>query len=87
MCVCVLLLPGCQSITAPILLGRDAEPWVRRGGLFGELQVRECPSLWGLKEPLGNHYPNPANLGRQSCPSAVVPGVSGVFPGQRLEPG
>ncbi|NXO13192.1 OGA GlcNAcase, partial [Oriolus oriolus] len=30
---------GCQSITAPILLGRDAEPWVRRGGLFGELQA------------------------------------------------
>ncbi|KAF4791283.1 protein O-GlcNAcase-like protein [Turdus rufiventris] len=29
----------CQSITAPILLGRDAEPWVRRGGLFGELQA------------------------------------------------
>ncbi|NXF12798.1 OGA GlcNAcase, partial [Smithornis capensis] len=30
---------GCQSITAPILLERDAEPWVRRGGLFGELQA------------------------------------------------
>ncbi|NXI23376.1 OGA GlcNAcase, partial [Sterrhoptilus dennistouni] len=30
---------GCQSITAPILLGRDAEPWARRGGLFGELQA------------------------------------------------
>ncbi|XP_066041290.1 LOW QUALITY PROTEIN: protein O-GlcNAcase-like [Chamaea fasciata] len=29
----------CQSITAPILLGRDAEPWARRGGLFGELQA------------------------------------------------
>ncbi|XP_037245303.1 uncharacterized protein LOC119148825 isoform X1 [Falco rusticolus] len=29
----------CQSIAAPILLGGDAEPWVRRGGLFGELQV------------------------------------------------
>ncbi|NXC88563.1 OGA GlcNAcase, partial [Cercotrichas coryphoeus] len=39
MCVCVLLPPGCQSITAPILLGRDAEPWARRGGLFGELQA------------------------------------------------
>ncbi|NXE92763.1 OGA GlcNAcase, partial [Menura novaehollandiae] len=30
---------GCQSITAPVLLGRDAEPWARRGGLFGELQA------------------------------------------------
>ncbi|NXK14061.1 OGA GlcNAcase, partial [Herpetotheres cachinnans] len=30
---------GCQSITAPILLGGDAEPWVHRGGLFGELQA------------------------------------------------
>ncbi|NXA12233.1 OGA GlcNAcase, partial [Sapayoa aenigma] len=30
---------GCQNVTAPILLGRDAEPWVRRGGLFGELQA------------------------------------------------
>ncbi|XP_039580770.1 protein O-GlcNAcase-like isoform X3 [Passer montanus] len=29
----------CQSITAPVLLGRDAEPWARRGGLFGELQA------------------------------------------------
>ncbi|XP_053831871.1 protein O-GlcNAcase-like isoform X2 [Vidua macroura] len=29
----------CQSITAPMLLGRDAEPWARRGGLFGELQA------------------------------------------------
>ncbi|KAJ7425427.1 protein O-GlcNAcase-like isoform X1 [Willisornis vidua] len=29
----------CQSITAPILLGRDAEPWACRGGLFGELQA------------------------------------------------
>ncbi|KAM6269870.1 protein O-GlcNAcase-like [Porphyrio hochstetteri] len=29
----------CQSITAPILLGGDAEPWTRRGGLFGELQA------------------------------------------------
>ncbi|KAM6072605.1 protein O-GlcNAcase-like [Theristicus caerulescens] len=29
----------CQSIAAPILLGRDAEPWARRGGLFGELQA------------------------------------------------
>ncbi|KAK4818550.1 hypothetical protein QYF61_014686 [Mycteria americana] len=28
----------CQSITAPMLLGGDAEPWARRGGLFGELQ-------------------------------------------------
>lgn len=46
-CVFVLLLPGCQSITAPILLGRDAEPWARRGGLFGELQVRVCPSFGG----------------------------------------
>ncbi|NWI52260.1 OGA GlcNAcase, partial [Calyptomena viridis] len=38
-CVCVLLPPGCQSVAAPILLERDAEPWVRRGGLFGELQA------------------------------------------------
>ncbi|NXL99360.1 OGA GlcNAcase, partial [Tyrannus savana] len=38
---------GCQSITAPILLGRDAEPWVRRGGLFGELQALL---------PVGNSY-------------------------------
>ncbi|NXS14710.1 OGA GlcNAcase, partial [Neodrepanis coruscans] len=30
---------GCQSVTAPILLGRDAEPWAHRGGLFGELQA------------------------------------------------
>ncbi|NXR97086.1 OGA GlcNAcase, partial [Hypocryptadius cinnamomeus] len=30
---------GCQSVTAPLLLGRDAEPWARRGGLFGELQA------------------------------------------------
>ncbi|KAM9286535.1 LOW QUALITY PROTEIN: protein O-GlcNAcase-like [Cariama cristata] len=29
----------CQSITAPILLGGDAEPWAHRGGLFGELQA------------------------------------------------
>ncbi|XP_074948485.1 protein O-GlcNAcase-like isoform X3 [Phalacrocorax aristotelis] len=29
----------CQSITAPILLGGDAEPWARRGGLFGEFQA------------------------------------------------
>ncbi|XP_065490483.1 protein O-GlcNAcase-like isoform X6 [Caloenas nicobarica] len=29
----------CQSITAPILLAGDAEPWARRGGLFGELQA------------------------------------------------
>ncbi|XP_030804319.1 protein O-GlcNAcase-like [Camarhynchus parvulus] len=29
----------CQSISAPMLLGRDAEPWARRGGLFGELQA------------------------------------------------
>ncbi|KAK2523448.1 hypothetical protein Q9966_012097 [Columba livia] len=29
----------CKSITAPILLGGDAEPWARRGGLFGELQA------------------------------------------------
>ncbi|XP_040555064.1 protein O-GlcNAcase isoform X6 [Gallus gallus] len=29
----------CQSITAPLFPGEDAEPWVRRGGLFGELQA------------------------------------------------
>ncbi|XP_069712793.1 protein O-GlcNAcase-like isoform X1 [Phaenicophaeus curvirostris] len=29
----------CQSITAPVSLRGDAEPWVRRGGLFGELQA------------------------------------------------
>ncbi|XP_074760243.1 protein O-GlcNAcase-like isoform X6 [Athene noctua] len=29
----------CQSITAPIPLRGDAEPWARRGGLFGELQA------------------------------------------------
>ncbi|NXF71123.1 OGA GlcNAcase, partial [Sclerurus mexicanus] len=34
-----ILWLGCQSITAPIVLGRDAEPWTRRGGLFGELQA------------------------------------------------
>ncbi|NXV74847.1 OGA GlcNAcase, partial [Atlantisia rogersi] len=34
-----ILWLGCQSITAPILLGGDAEPWTRRGGLFGELQA------------------------------------------------
>lgn len=38
-CVCFLLPPGCQSITAPILLQGDAEPWAQRGGLFGELQA------------------------------------------------
>ncbi|XP_050176950.1 protein O-GlcNAcase-like isoform X4 [Myiozetetes cayanensis] len=37
----------CQSITAPVLLGRDAEPWVHRGGLFGELQALL---------PVGNSY-------------------------------
>ncbi|NXK53383.1 OGA GlcNAcase, partial [Chauna torquata] len=30
---------GCQSITAPLCPGEDAEPWARRGGLFGELQA------------------------------------------------
>ncbi|NXH17239.1 OGA GlcNAcase, partial [Bucco capensis] len=30
---------GCRSITAPVLLGGDAEPWACRGGLFGELQA------------------------------------------------
>ncbi|NXP12392.1 OGA GlcNAcase, partial [Thinocorus orbignyianus] len=30
---------GCQSITAPMLLRGDAEPWTHRGGLFGELQA------------------------------------------------
>ncbi|NWW93373.1 OGA GlcNAcase, partial [Rhynochetos jubatus] len=30
---------GCQSIAAPMVLREDAEPWVRRGGLFGELQA------------------------------------------------
>ncbi|NXJ84126.1 OGA GlcNAcase, partial [Trogon melanurus] len=30
---------GCQSIAAPVLLGGDAEPWARRGGLLGELQA------------------------------------------------
>ncbi|XP_015705723.1 protein O-GlcNAcase-like isoform X3 [Coturnix japonica] len=29
----------CQSITAPLFPGEDAEPWVCRGGLFGELQA------------------------------------------------
>ncbi|XP_059674091.1 protein O-GlcNAcase-like [Gavia stellata] len=29
----------CHSIAAPILLEGDAEPWVRRGGLSGELQA------------------------------------------------
>ncbi|XP_068800131.1 protein O-GlcNAcase-like isoform X2 [Struthio camelus] len=29
----------CQSITAPPFPGGDAEPWARRGGLFGELQA------------------------------------------------
>ncbi|XP_026722830.1 protein O-GlcNAcase-like isoform X5 [Athene cunicularia] len=29
----------CQSIAAPIPLRGDAEPWARRGGLFGELQA------------------------------------------------
>ncbi|KAM6429725.1 protein O-GlcNAcase-like [Rhynochetos jubatus] len=29
----------CQSIAAPMVLREDAEPWVRRGGLFGELQA------------------------------------------------
>ncbi|NXJ10394.1 OGA GlcNAcase, partial [Odontophorus gujanensis] len=30
---------GCQSIAAPLFPGEDAEPWVHRGGLFGELQA------------------------------------------------
>ncbi|NXQ88530.1 OGA GlcNAcase, partial [Nyctibius grandis] len=52
---------GCQSITAPILLGGDAEPWVRRGGLFGELQALL---------PAGNscdlfHHPPPLLPSRQ----------------------
>ncbi|NXC22579.1 OGA GlcNAcase, partial [Corythaeola cristata] len=34
-----ILWLGCQSITAPIPLEGDAEPWARRGGLFGELQA------------------------------------------------
>ncbi|NWU73518.1 OGA GlcNAcase, partial [Pterocles burchelli] len=34
-----ILWLGCQSITDPVLLGGDAEPWARRGGLFGELQA------------------------------------------------
>ncbi|KFV70656.1 Bifunctional protein NCOAT, partial [Dryobates pubescens] len=34
-----ILWLGCQNITAPILLGSDAEPWARRGGLCGELQA------------------------------------------------
>ncbi|PKU44814.1 protein o- case-like [Limosa lapponica baueri] len=34
-----ILWLGCQSITAPMLLRGDAEPWARRGGLFGELQA------------------------------------------------
>lgn len=55
--VCFLLPPGCQSIAAPILLGGDAEPWARRGGLFGELQVRACSHLVGLKEQLGRRIP------------------------------
>ncbi|XP_040411829.1 protein O-GlcNAcase-like isoform X3 [Cygnus olor] len=29
----------CQSITAPLFPREDAEPWARRGGLFGELQA------------------------------------------------
>ncbi|OXB54124.1 hypothetical protein ASZ78_002143 [Callipepla squamata] len=29
----------CQSIAAPLFPGEDAEPWVHRGGLFGELQL------------------------------------------------
>ncbi|KFP51159.1 Bifunctional protein NCOAT, partial [Cathartes aura] len=50
---------GCQSITAPILLGGDAEPWAHRGGLFGELQALL---------PIGNscdlfyHPPPPSQL-------------------------
>lgn len=45
-----------------MLLGRDAEPWARRGGLFGELQVRGGPSIppCGAEESLGSHHPNPA---------------------------
>ena len=41
-CICLLLLPGCQSITAPIPLEGTTEPWACPGGLFGELQVRAC---------------------------------------------
>lgn len=75
-----------------MLLGRDAEPWARRGGLFGELQVRVCLSLAvGAERAMGSQHPNPAAEllqtwegraeGRAApglCTSAVVPGVSGV---------
>ncbi|OXB71068.1 UNVERIFIED_CONTAM: hypothetical protein H355_015747 [Colinus virginianus] len=37
--ICLLLPAGCQSIAAPLFPGEDAEPWVHRGGLFGELQA------------------------------------------------
>ncbi|NWS42407.1 OGA GlcNAcase, partial [Probosciger aterrimus] len=47
---------GCQSITAPILLQGDAEPWARHGGLFGELQallpVRNSSDLFYQPPPL-----------------------------------
>ncbi|KGM00238.1 Bifunctional protein NCOAT, partial [Charadrius vociferus] len=63
---------GCQSITAPMLLGGDAEPWARRGGLFGELQALL---------PVGNSYdlfyhppPLPAPLLAMASPCGRGPG-------------
>ncbi|NXX80067.1 OGA GlcNAcase, partial [Urocolius indicus] len=47
---------GCQSVPAPTLLGGNAEPWARRGGLFGELQallpVGNCCDLFYHPPPL-----------------------------------
>lgn len=79
--ICCLLPPGCKSITAPILLGGDAEPWARRGGLFGELQVRARARLWGCRAPaaageLGSQLLLPAlplGHGKAEVPWASVP--------------
>lgn len=89
--VCLLLPPGCQSITAPILPGGDAEPWARRGGLFGELQVRACPYLGGLKEPWGSPDPSccswlAASVERQSCPGPLRLGCGSWGSGAQWDP-
>lgn len=85
---CCLLTPGCKSITAPILLGGDAEPWARRGGLFGELQVRARARLWGCRSCWGAGIPaaapGPAFGSREGrgalglCASAAAPEARGA---------
>nr|XP_047911742.1 protein O-GlcNAcase-like isoform X7 [Anser cygnoides] len=54
----------CQSITAPLFPREDAEPWARRGGLFGELQARgndaaQASAPWLLLLGLGGPQKDP----------------------------